>query len=287
MLIGIIGKPSAGKSTYFKAATLAEVEISSRPFTTIKPNHAIGYVNVDCVDKEFHVQCNPREGYCINGHRFVPVDLIDVAGIIEGAHEGKGLGLSFLNDLNQADVLIHIVDISGSTNEKGELVPPLSYNPLHDVTFLEKEIDYWFLSILTKGWERFARTIGNDNQNIKRSIAKQLSGLRVTEELAEEAIKTLKLVHHPLQWSKDDLFSLARELRRKTKPMVIAANKIDVEGAMLNFHRMQEAFPELTIIPCSAESELALKEAAKHGLIEYISGSDDFTLLHEEKLNEI
>ena len=112
MLIGIVGKPSSGKSTFFKAATLAEVEISARPFTTIKPNHAIGFVKVECVDKEFHVQCNPREGYCVKGKRFVPTDLIDVAGIIEGAHEGKGLGLAFLNDLNQADILIHIVDIS-------------------------------------------------------------------------------------------------------------------------------------------------------------------------------
>ena len=251
MEVGIVGKPSSGKSTFFKAATLAEVEISPRPFTTIKPNHAVGFVKVDCVDKEFKVQCNPREGYCIKGSRFVPVDLIDVAGIIEGAHLGKGLGLSFLNDLNQADALVHIVDVSGSTNEKGELVPPLSYDPIKDVNFLEKEIDMWFLSILNKGWEKFVRTIGKDNQNIKKAIAKQLSGLRVTEDIAEDAIKKLNLTHHPIEWSKEDLFELARELRRKTKPILIAANKIDIEGAKFNLHKMQKEFPELTIIPSS------------------------------------
>ncbi len=286
MLIGIVGKPSSGKSTFFKAATLAEVEISPRPFTTIKPNHAIGFVKVECVDKEFSVQCNPREGYCISGNRFVPVDLIDVAGIIENAHEGKGLGLSFMNDLNQADALVHIVDISGSTNERGEMVPPMSHDPLKDSKFLEKEIDFWFLSILEKGWAKFTRTIGRDNQNIKAAIAKQLSGLRVTEEIAEGAIKKLKLTHHPSEWSKDDLLELAGELRKKTKPMLIAANKIDVEGAKLNLDKMREAFPDLVVLPCSAESELALKEAAKHGLINYIPGDENFSILDEKKLDE-
>ena len=55
MLIGIVGKPSSGKSTFFKASTLAEVEIANYPFTTIKPNHGTGFVKVDCVDKEFNV----------------------------------------------------------------------------------------------------------------------------------------------------------------------------------------------------------------------------------------
>ncbi len=286
MLIGIVGKPSSGKSTFFKAATLAEAEISPRPFTTIKPNHAVGFVKIKCVDKEFNVQCNPREGYCINGNRFVSIDLIDVAGIIENAHQGKGLGLEFLNDLNQADVLIHIVDISGSTNEKGELVPPMNYDSSKDIKFLEKEIDMWFFGILKKGWDKFVRTIGKDNQNIKKAIAKQLSGLKVNEEVAEDAIKELKLVHHPIQWTNDDLFELARKLRQKTKPMIIAANKIDIEGSEFNLHRMQKEFSNLTIIPCSAESELALKEAAKNRLIVYIPGENNFEIFNEEKLNE-
>lgn len=286
MQIGIVGRTNVGKSCFFKSATLAEVEISNRPFVTIKPNHAIGFVKVECVDREFNVQCNPREGYCIKGNRFVPVDLIDVAGLIEGAHEGKGLGLSFLNDLNQADVLIHIVDASGSTNERGEIVQPLSYDPLKDIKFLEKEIDMWFFGILSKGWEKYVRVLTKENQNVKAAIAKQLSGLKVSEEIAEESIKELKLTHHPSEWSKEDLFELARLLRKKTKPMLIAANKIDVEGAEFNLHRMLKEFPDLTIIPCSAESELALKEAAKHGLIDYIPGEDDFNILDLSKLNE-
>ena len=284
MLIGVVGKPSTGKSTFFKAATLAEVEIAPYPFTTIKPNHGVGYVKVDCVDKEFGRQCNPREGYCINGVRFVPAELLDVAGLVPGAHEGRGMGNQFLDDLNQADVLIHIVDISGSTNEKGESVKPLSYDPLKDVEFLEEELNYWYMRILKKGWEKFARVVQQENQDIKRALAKQLSGLRVTEEIVQNAIKKLDLIHRPLDWSEKDLFALSSELRKATKPIIIAANKIDVEGAMYNFDRMKEKYPDYVIIPCSAESELALREAAKKNLIKYIPGEKSFEIIGE--LNE-
>jgi len=258
MQIGLVGKASSGKSTFFKAATLAEVEIANFPFTTIKPNSGIGYVKVKDPAIEFKKKSNPREGFVLGDYRFVPVNIIDVAGLIEGAHEGKGMGLEFLNDLNQADILIHIVDISGSTNEKGEPVPPLSHDPAKDVKFLENELDHWHLNILKKGWDKFVRTIRtNDNQNIKAALASQLSGLKITEETVEEAIKKLKLIHHPKEWSEDDLFSLASELRKQSKPIIIAANKIDVEGSEMNLHKLQKQFPELTIIPCSAESEFA------------------------------
>ena len=286
MLIGIVGKPSTGKSTFFKAATLAEVAIASHPFITIKPNHAVGFVRTKCVEGEFKVKCNPRFGYCINENRFVPIDLIDVAGLIQGSHEGKGLGLSFLSDLNQADALIHIIDISGSTNEKGESVKPLSHDPLKDVKFLEYELDMWYLGIMKKGWEKFARTIQQENQNIKKALAKQLSGLRVTEEIVESVIKKLNLSHHPVDWSESDLKSLASELRKLTKPMIIAANKIDVNGSKYNLDRLKEAFPEYHIFHCSADSELALKEATKKKFIEYIPGDKEFKIISESLSNE-
>src|SRR3989338_4361820 len=132
MLIGIVGKPNTGKSTFFKAATLADVEIANYPFVTIKPNHGTGYVKIDCVDKDFGKQCNPRFGYCRNGKRFVSVDLMDVAGLVPGAHEGKGMGNQFLDDLRQAHALVHVVDISGSINERGEPIEAGTYDPVKD-----------------------------------------------------------------------------------------------------------------------------------------------------------
>ena len=286
MLVGIVGKANVGKSTFFKAQTLANVEIANYPFTTIKPNHGSGYVRVECADKEFNIKCNPRFGYCINGIRFVPVELLDVAGLVPGAHEGKGMGNQFLDDLNQADVLIHIIDISGSTNEKGESVPPLSYDPANDIRFLEKELDMWYLRLIEKGWEKFARTVNQERPELNKAVAKQLSSLRVTEKLMENVIQKLRLNSDIMNWDRNDLLKIAVELRKATKPMLIACNKIDVEGAYGNYERLKKEFTEHTFVACSAESELALKEAAKHGLIEYVPGGKDFNVVDEARINE-
>jgi len=277
MLIGIVGKPNVGKSTFFKAMTLAEVEIANYPFATIKPNSGVGHVKIKDVALEVsNKHANPREGYVLDKYRFVPVQLLDVAGLVPGAYEGKGMGNEFLNDLNQADALIHVIDISGGTNEKGELVNVGSYNPSEDVRFLDFELDMWFLQILKKGWDKFSRTVRYENQSIVKALTKQLSGLRVTEEMVKESVKNLDA--DCTKWSNEELMILAGSLRKKAKPMIIAANKIDVPGARKNFERLKEEFKDYLIIECSSESELALKEAAKKGLIDYIPGEDNFEI---------
>lgn len=285
MLIGVVGKPSVGKSTFFKAATLMDIDIANYPFTTIKPNHGVGFVSTSCVDTEFNTQCNPRTGMCRDHTRFITIDMIDVAGLVPGAHEGKGMGLEFLNDLNQADALIHVIDVSGSTNEGGEPVEPGSYDPANDIRFLEKELDQWYLGLLKKPWEKFSRATSQTNTDIEKALHKQFSGLGSTEDMIKTLLKDLSLYEKKLNiWNEEELFTFARGLRIATKPMVIAANKIDVPGAEANYKRLREEFPLLSIIPCSSESELALKEADKHKLIEYIPGRTDFTIIG--KLNE-
>lgn len=287
MLVGIVGKANVGKSTFFKASTLAEVEIANYPFVTIKPNTGVGFVKIDCVDKEFNRQCNPRSGYCLHGKRFVPVQMIDVAGLVPGAHEGKGMGNQFLDDLRQADVLIHVVDASGSTNDKGEPVQVGSHDPARDVEFLEVELDMWYTGILRKGWEKFSRTVVQEKQPIQIALANQLSGLHVTEAHVEEAMDALQLDREkPVQWTDEQLRLLATALRKKTKPLIIACNKIDVPGAAENVARLQKQFPQYTFIACSGESELALKEAARQGLISYLPGEGTFTVIAPERLTE-
>ncbi|MBD3303635.1 redox-regulated ATPase YchF [Candidatus Woesearchaeota archaeon] len=279
MLIGVVGKANVGKSTFFKALTLAEVLIANYPFATIDPNKGFGFVKVECADKDFNVQCNPRTGYCIEHNRFVPVEVLDVAGLVPGAHEGKGMGNKFLDDLRQADALIHIVDISGSTNEKGEPVEPGSYDPAFDINFLETELDMWYLSILKKGWEKFARQIQQESKEVSAALAKQVSGLNVDEKMIEAVIQKFSLdPEKPAQWSEKDLNNIAVELRKKTKPMIITANKIDMPTAKDNLERIKKQFPDHIITPCSAESELALKEAAKTNLIKYIPGEKEFEI---------
>ena len=290
MLVGVVGKANVGKSTFFKALTLANVQIENYPFATIKPNHGMGYVRIECADKFFNVQCNPREGYCIKHNRFVPVDLIDVAGLVPGAYEGKGMGNQFLDDLRQADVLIHIVDTSGGTNELGEPITPGSYDPCKDIRFLEIELDMWYLRLIKKGWDRFARAVQQEKdhkEKIVKDITKHLSGLKVNEDMVEDVLSKLDLDRsNILSWSENDLKGIATQLRKKTKKMVIAANKIDISTSKENLEKIKKEFPNYLIISCSAESELALKEASKNGLIEYIPGDTDFKILEPDKLNE-
>jgi len=282
MLIGLVGKPSVGKSTFFKAATLAEIEIANYPFTTIKPNHGVGYVKVDCIDKEFGVQCNPNHGFCINHKRFVPIDLMDVAGLVPGASEGKGLGNQFLDDLRQANCFIHIVDISGTTDIEGK--PTENHNPALDIKFLEDELNNWYYNIMIKVWKTFARTTEMQNQKISESIAKQFSGLKVDENQVKDVLLKLNLPEKPTTWTEEQIMKFASELRHTSKPMIIAANKIDIASGEKNFQRIKTEFPNLIIIPCSADSELALRQAAKAELIKYIPGETTFET--NKELNE-
>ena len=277
MQIGIVGKPNCGKSTFFKALTLADVLIANYPFATIKPNTGFGHIKIDCADTFFKVQCTPRFGFCVNHRRFVPVEVIDVAGLVPGAYEGKGMGNQFLDDLRQADALVHVIDCSGGTNEKGEPVAPGSYDPANDIKFLEFELDMWYFQVLKRGWEKFARAIQQEHANISKALAKQLSAFHVTEELVEKMVKKFGLnIETPASWTDEHLKQLASEFRRETKKMIIAANKIDIGVAKQNLERLKKQFPGHIIIGCSSESELALKEAAKHGLIKYVPGENNF-----------
>ncbi|MAG22163.1 MAG: hypothetical protein CL943_02565 [Candidatus Diapherotrites archaeon] len=282
MQVGVVGKPSSGKSTFFAAATMIEVGIANYPFTTIEPNKGTGFVRVDCVDKEFDVQCNPRHGYCKNGTRHVPIELVDVAGLVPDAHLGKGKGNAFLDDLRQANVLIHVVDASGSTNEKGEPVGAGNHDPIKDIEFLEKEIDLWFLGIIEKNWSKLSRIPVTGKNALIELLAQTLSGIGGNEKNIEQALQQTSLLDKKLSdWSSDEKMTFATTLREISKPIVIAANKMDIASAEENLKRMKEKFQNKTIIPCSGFAELALKKAAKEGFIEYEAGSSKFEKLKD------
>lgn len=288
MLLGLVGKPSCGKSTFFKAATLMDVLIASYPFATIKPNHGMGYVRVDALCKELGVKCNPRTGFCDyeKGVRFVPVELMDVAGLVEGASEGKGLGNQFLDDLRQADLFIHIVDVSGTTDNEGKESESNSQQPIEDVKMLENELNKWYNGIFMKVWDKFSRSLDTNKGDFAKAIAKQFSGLKVSEDDVKHVLILTKLSGENVsKWSEEDISRFTKTLRHETKPMIIAANKVDKENGKENLDLLKKEFPDLMIVPCSADSELALKEASKAGLIEYTPGSSDF-VINEDKVNE-
>jgi len=276
MLVGIVGRPNVGKSTFFKAATLVDVLIANYPFATIKPNHGIGYVKIPDLAAEFDKVSDPREGYVKNKQRFVPVELMDVAGLVEGASEGKGLGNEFLNNLAAADALIHVVDMSGETDSEGK--PAEGNYPGADLKIIENELDLWYSNLLKKAWKTFSRTMEMQKTNFAEGVEKQFSGLKVSVDDVKEAILKSGLnPEKPASWSEEQIAGFARLLRQITKPMIIVANKMDRPGSADNLERMKKEF-DYPIIPCSAESELSLRQADKGKLISYVPGDKDFEI---------
>ena len=279
MLIGLVGRPNAGKSTFFKAATLSDVLIANYPFATIKANRGIAYIKIKDLARDFGKISNPREGFVKDIWRFVPFELMDVAGLVEGASEGKGLGNEFLNDLAGADAFIHVVDMSGESDGEGK--PTENYYPGDDIKIIERELDLWYLGILKKAWKNFSKKLEVEKGNFAQDVSKQFSGLKVTEDDVKSVIRKSKLnFSSPSKWSEEELFEFAKILRKETKKMIIAANKVDRPNGKENYKKVKEEF-DYPIVPCFAEGELALREADKHGLIDYISGDNDFKVIKD------
>jgi len=283
--VGLVGKPNVGKSTFFAAATLVDVKIAPYPFTTIEPNVGVAYVRIPCVCREFGVQDNPRNSMCINGSRFVPIELVDIAGLVPGAWQGRGLGNQFLDHVRRASVLIHVVDAAGATDEEGRPVKPGTHDPIEDVRFLEHEIVMWMFQILKKDWDRVVRLVEYAKKPLIQVLYERLSGLAVTEAQITKALQELGLdKKSPGTWSDNDLLQFVKLIRELSKPIVIAANKIDIPEAEDNVKRMMRELKDAVIVPVCAEAELALRRAAQRGLVRYIPGDPDFEIVDESKL---
>lgn len=281
MQIGLLGKTNVGKSTFFSAATETIAQIGNYPFTTIEPNVGIAHVKTECACRHFKLE--HKHPLCINGIRYIPIKLIDVAGLVPGAHEGKGLGNKFLDDARQAEVLIHVVDASGSTDIQGHPVPVGTHDPLEDVKFVEDEFDAWMKQILAREWQKLTREMEARGAKLVQSIAQRFSGLGIKEYDVEIVLQHLNLIaKKPHDWNDADLTVFVKELRKKTRPMIIAANKADLCHELTIVDKIKK---ERSVIPCSAETELLLKKASKGGLIDYFPGEKNFKIKNGVNLN--
>jgi len=279
MELGIVGKPNAGKSTLFKAITRKDVEAANYPFTTIEPNQGVAFVSTDCPCQELDVDCEPNAGRCVEGRRFVPVNVLDIAGLVPGASEGKGMGNEFLDAVRQADALVHVIDCAGRTNAKGE--PTEEYDPVEDVRFVQEEFDAWLVALMRDNWRSHVRSFKSGEEELDRFLADRFSGLGITIQHVRDTLREISVPDRLEQWEETDVERFASTLREVAKPAIFACNKVDLPGAEENLERLREAFPDELFVPVSGEAELALRNAADVGKIEYLPGDQDFEVVGE------
>jgi hypothetical protein len=272
--IALAGKPNAGKSTFYKSATLSDVDVANYPFTTIDANRGVTHARTDCPCLDREERCGNDD--CHDGKRYVPVELLDVAGLVPGAHEGKGLGNQFLDELTNADVILNVVDASGGTNAEGEPVEVGSHDPLEDVDFIEREMDLWLAGIVDRNWESVERKSRSPDFDIEAALTDMLTGFGATEAEVAVTLRELDYPTDPIQWTDADREALASNVRARTKPIVLVANKID-EAPPEHVERLRETGK--TVIPTTADGELALRKGAEAGIVDYDPGDPDFDIV--------
>jgi hypothetical protein len=282
--IGIIGKTNTGKTTFFNAATLQSAEVSTYPFTTKKPNLGQAQVKTICVCKELGVKDNPRNSTCLDGARFIPVQLIDLPGLIRGSWQGKGLGTQFLSVASQADALIHIADASGSVDVDGKITKPGMGNPIADIYDIEEEVVRWFAKSIEKTLSK-AKKPTKKGLDLDRVVAQDLAGMKITPTHISRALEATKLDAKDLgQWKREDVWEFAKSIREISKPTLIVANKMDLAPGEKNYERLIKEFGQAFVIPASSDAELALRRAEQAGYIEYVPGEEEFKVKQPEKL---
>ncbi len=284
-IVGLVGKANVGKSTFFAAATLKPAEIAGFPFTTIKADKGIAYLTSNCVCKVLGVKDDPINSACVEGVRLIPIDLVDTPGLIPGAHLGKGLGNQFLDEVRRADALIVVSDASGCTDMNGQVCDPGTNDPLDDVKMLEQEFDQWLLNIIKKDWEKTSRTSQLKRESIDLHLEDRVTGLGINRHHITVAVKETGLdPFRASEWNEDDLLNFVTELRKASKPLIVAANKADKEFAKENIQRISEA--GYHVVATSAEAELALRRASEAGLVRYTPGDEDFEIMDPGKLSK-
>jgi len=282
--IGLIGKTNAGKTTFFNAATLLKAAVSTYPFTTKRPNIGQAYVKTVCVCKELGVLDSPRNSSCIDGARFVPLQLIDLPGLIKGSWMGKGLGTQFLSVAAQADALIHIVDASGSIDADGKITKPGMGNPVADVYDIEEELVRWFVKVVEKTFRKLKKH-PKKAQSVERGLIEDLAGLKITPDHVKKALDKNSLAEKGLdEWKQNYIWNFARSLREISKPTIIVANKMDLAPAEKNFEKLSKEFGHAFVVPAASDAELALRRAEQKGYVEYVPGEETFRVRSREKL---
>lgn len=271
--VGLAGKPNAGKTTFFRAATEADAEVGNYPFTTIDANRGVAYVRTECPCGELEERC----GDCRDGRRYVAVQLVDVAGLVPDAHLGRGLGNQFLDELRRADSVLHVVDASGGTDEEGEPVERGEHDPVRDVEFLPHELTMWIAGVVRDNRNKVVRQSKTPDFDLEDALADVLTGVGATHTDVRAALREADLPANFEDWEDPDYEEFAGAIRRRTKPTALAANKADNAPQEFLERLLEHPYSSAT----SAEMELALRNAVEAGVVDYHPGDQGFEVVGE------
>lgn len=201
----------------------------------------------------------------------MPVELLDVAGLVPGASTGRGLGNKFLNDLRAADVLIHVVDASGTVDADGK--ETRGYDPSQDIAWLRQEVVNWVLGNLMEKWTSIKRRHVATKAAPADTLQAQFSGYGSTPALTARCLDKLHL--GPLdEWSDETVTLVVETFVDEKFPCVIAVNKIDHPDADKNIAKIAKMCDPNSIVLCSAISEIFIRKLAKQGFVKYTQGSE-------------
>jgi ribosome-binding ATPase len=283
--VGVVGKPNVGKSTLFNALTLLDVPMAPYPFTTVTPNRGVAAVRAPCPHTEKGVPCTPGNAKCVNGTRWIPVNLVDVPGLVPGASAGKGLGHKFLDDLRAADGFVQVVDLSGATDEEGRIDAPGAHDPAEEVGWLEEELVAWVAEILGRDFLHQARGVELEGRKVEEFLAQRLTGLSISPAAISTALRKVTVdPTHPAHWSAEDRVRIARELLRSSKPRLVAANKCD-RSSPERSAALAGAVDPIPVVPTAADAELTLRRAGRAGLVRYRPGDPSFEVADPARLS--
>lgn len=254
---GLIGLPNVGKSTIFNALTAGKAEVAGYPFTTINPNAGI----VPVPDPRLE-----ELGRLLQPPKLTPatIEFVDIAGLIEGASQGEGLGNQFLAHIRDVDLLVHVVR-SFEAEDIPHIAPAL--DPVRDVEIIDTELLLADLEILRR-------------QILKLEKSSKSGDKKIVSHL--QLLQRLETFMDPGRWAADfpaaagEQALLAETPLLTRKPFLLVANISEAEWRQRRYLPALEKLAQerrVALIPIMGDLEAELAELPAEERLEFLAAA--------------